>query len=116
VCRALDLVRDDVVHPGAPGSPIQSPATLDIHWLPIVGQRGWIVLMRDKRIRTRTAERERLLANGVGAFCLTGAGNYSRWMTLGLLVRRWDDIDETADRERPPYIFSVTQGGLRRLA
>jgi hypothetical protein len=36
-------------------------------------------------------------------------------MTLSLLVRRWDEIERTAEETPPPFIFSVTQGGLNRL-
>jgi hypothetical protein len=58
--------------------------------------------MRDKRIRTRPGERRKLYDNNVGAFCLTGAGNYSKWLTLDLLVRRWDDIERKVRAETPP--------------
>jgi PIN like domain len=75
VCRALALVRDDVVYAGGPDSPISSTAVRDEDWLPVVGAEGMLVLMRDKHIRSRRAERDRLIENGVGAFCLTGAGN-----------------------------------------
>ncbi len=112
VAQALSLVRDDVLYPGHEGCPVEDPATKDIEWLPIAGANEWVVLMRDKRIRTRPGERDRLTESGVRAFVMTGAGNYSRWMTLELLVRRWREIDAVIAAESGPYIYSVTQGGL----
>jgi PIN like domain len=115
VYRALASVRDDVLYPGEAGCPIESPATLDSVWLPIAGEHGWIVLYRDKKVRTRPGERQAFIDAKVPLFCMTGSGNASKWTTLTLLVRRWDRIEEVANTEAPPYIYSVTQDGVRRL-
>jgi hypothetical protein len=40
-------------------------------WLPVIGQRGWIVLTKDDRVRYRHHEREALLDAGVRSFVLT---------------------------------------------
>jgi PIN like domain len=48
--------------------------TPDPDWLSHVGQQGWIVLMKDKHIRSRPHERQALLYAGVRAFVLV-AGN-----------------------------------------
>jgi hypothetical protein len=48
--------------------------TPDAVWLSHVGQQGWIVLMKDKRIRSRPHERQAVLYAGVRAFVLV-AGN-----------------------------------------
>lgn len=116
VSRALSLVRDDVLYPGGPDCPINSPGAKDAEWLPVAGRHGWLVLMRDKRVRSRPGERRALLKSNVRAFVLTTAGNYSRWRTLDLLVRRWTDIEEVAATGEPPYIYAVTQQGLRQIA
>jgi PIN like domain len=46
--------------------------TPDEAWLTRAGQRGWIVLTRDKRIRYRQLERLALQAAKVRAFVFTG--------------------------------------------
>ena len=115
VSQALALVRDDVLYPGAPGCPITTPDVKDHEWLAVAGHHGWAVLMRDKHVRSRPGERRSLRDNGVRAFVLTGAGNYSRWRTLDLLVRRWPDIESVTGVEAPPYMYAVTQQGLRRV-
>lgn len=113
VRRALAEVRDDVCYAGGPGCPKES--TLDIHWLKTAGENDWIVLKRDKRIRTRPGERKALIDAGLRTFCLTGAGNYSKWQVLQLLTARWDRIEEVASTVGGPYVYAVTKDGVRRL-
>lgn len=45
----------------------------DVVWLALCGERGWPVLMKDEKIRYRSAEREVLIDAGVTAFCLASA-------------------------------------------
>lgn len=112
--KALASVRNDLIYPGHPDCPIDR-GTLDEDWLPVVGTNGWIVLMRDKRIRYRRPERERLIEHGVKAFCLTSSGNQTRWDMLQMLVKHWSRIQETSLLDGP-FIYGVNSGGLRRLA
>lgn len=49
-------------------------AVADVDWLSVCGEQGWPVLMKDDKIRYRTAEREALIQAGVTAFCLA-SGN-----------------------------------------
>jgi hypothetical protein len=110
---AIASVRDDVLYAGGPGAPAE--ATDDDVWLPIAGAADWVVVHRDKRIRKRPRERKALLASGVRAFCMTSAGNYNRWQTLVLLVQRWEGIAQIASQNAGPYIYAVTQAGLRQM-
>lgn len=114
VRRALAEARDDVCHAGQPGMPKES--TGDIHWLAEAGRNDWVVLKRDKRIRKRPGEREALIAAGVRTFCLTGAGNYTRWEVLRLLAAKWPRIEEVASTESGPYVYSVTWQGVKPLS
>lgn len=113
VRTALASVRDDVVYAGGPGAPKER--TQDKDWLPVVGANEWVVLKRDKRIRTRQWERDALIRAGLRTFCLTGGGNYTRWETLRLLAARWPRIEEVAETISGPYIYSVTWDGVREL-
>lgn len=113
VAEAIAKFRSDVLFAGGPGAPAHS--TPDTEWLNLAGQRDWIVLTRDKRIRTRPWERQVFHA-GVRTFCLTHAGNSSGWEVLKLIVSSWDRIEGMASRPGR-YICSVTRGGgLRWLA
>jgi hypothetical protein len=80
-----------VVHPMAEvyGEKI-GQGLADETWLRDVGERGWIVLMKDDAIRRRPAEREALIAGGVRAFCLTNA------------QLRGEEQARRFDREPPP--------------
>lgn len=46
----------------------------DPEWLRLAGERGWVVFMKDQRIRYREVERAAVLDNRVRAFCLS-SGN-----------------------------------------
>src|SRR5436309_3699266 len=54
---------------------VQGPETFgtgtqDVDWLPQVGERGWILLTKDKNIRKREIELRALKQAGVRAFVL----------------------------------------------
>lgn len=51
-----------------------------------------MVFVRDKKVRTRPGERQALIVNDVGAFCLTTSGNQSKWEMARLLMKHWDRI------------------------
>jgi hypothetical protein len=85
----------------------------DETWLLDVGQRGWVVLMKDDAIRRRPAEREALIAGGVRAFCLTNAQLRGEQQARRL-VSNLERI--VAEARRPgPYIYGVHEGRIERL-
>jgi len=47
--------------------------TDDATWLALAGERGWVVLCKDDRIRRRPAELQALTYGKVRLFCLTNA-------------------------------------------
>lgn len=114
--RSLALARKDVLHPGharLPGVPLGTP---DATWLQIVGALGLVVITRDKKIRSRPAEAERVIAAGIRGFVLTSAGDLSTWDTLSLLVRQWDAIERhLIDHPTGPWLAALTNQGLRGL-
>ena len=113
VALALTIVRGDVLWAGGPGAPARG--TPDEEWLPLAGRDGWIVIARDRRIRYRPREKQAVIDHKVAMFALTGAGNLSKWGVLELLVRRWGQIEDAAQSTSAPYIFAVTQSGVRRV-
>jgi hypothetical protein len=116
VSKALALVRDDILYPTAPNCPILTTNVPDAEWLGVAGQQNWVVITKDKMIRHRRWERQALIQAGVRSFCMTSAGGYPMWETLQLLARRWDDIEEIATTLSGPYIYSVTNAGVRPLS
>ncbi len=60
--RSLALARKDVLHPGHARLPNVPLGTPDAQWLPIVGGLGLVVITRDKKIRSRPAEAQLVIA------------------------------------------------------
>lgn len=115
VAKSLEAVRNDILYPGHTSCPTIVPATPDSKWLAEAGRRQWIVILRDKRVRSRSREREALLQHGLRTFCLTGSGNASSWDSLRLLAIHWPDIERVARESPGPFIYSVTREGVKPL-
>lgn len=86
----------------------------DTEWLAHAGQQGWVVLMKDDRIRYRPAERAAVLDHHVRAFCLS-SGNLR---AADMAQRYLDILDEltAACRQPGPFLYAVSQTGLRHVA
>lgn len=113
VAEAIKQVRDDVrwLEDEFPHN-IKDP-----EWLPEVGKRGWLVISRDKKIRTRPGERRALMEANVGAFIVAQKQNPTRWEYLKLLARTLDEMEAVFARTDRPFIYTVSRGGdLRRVA
>ena len=85
----------------------------DVDWLELAGTQGWVVLMKDERIRYRPAERRAVVDHKVMAFCLT-SGNLRAQQMAGLFLSSIEAIT-TACRNPGPFLYAVSTGGLRPL-
>jgi len=85
----------------------------DTEWLAHAGQRGWPVLMKDERIRYRSAERGAVLASAVQAFCLTN-GNLRAAVMAHQFLAVIDKI-ATACGQPGPFVYAVSPAGLRGI-
>ena len=113
VAKALVCVRTDVTYP-APGNPIESQDTLDVDWLPVVGDHGWLLITHDRSIRDHPAELDAFQRHGVRAVVLSPRKNLTQWGYLSLLTRHWDRI-ESFWGEPGPWALSLTSRGLHPL-
>lgn len=86
----------------------------DAEWLELAGRRRWPVLMKDQKIRYRSAEREALISHGVQAFCLTSGKLRAATMATHFLLAM-DEIAE-ACATPGPFLYSVSQHGARKLS
>ncbi|KAA0266376.1 MAG: DUF5615 family PIN-like protein [Anaerolineales bacterium] len=84
--------------------------TPDETWLQVIGERGWLLITVDKRIRRRPLEKEALMRYKVGAFFL-GGKSMSRWDRIRQIVRAWQRINEIAEKEKPPFAYQVNMHG-----
>lgn len=114
VARALALVRDDILYVG---DRYPFDANKDTVWLSDAGREDGLVILRDKRIRSRPGERRVLFERSVGAFIINQKANPTRWQYLRLIASSLDDmIDRFAVTPRP-FVFTVdSHGQLRQVA
>lgn len=85
----------------------------DVDWLARAGNEGWVVLMKDERIRYRPAERAALLRHHVRAFCLTSGNLRASDMAqlyLGVLDRM-----AAACTDPGPFLYVISRTGLRAV-
>lgn len=86
----------------------------DTEWLRDAGKNGWVVLMKDDKIRYRPAELESLTTSGVRAFCLTNANLRGSDMAERF-VEQLPKIQKIASEQAGPYIYGVYTDGVRPL-
>ncbi len=87
--------------------------TPDEVWLALAGQRGWVVLTRDKRIRYRQLERLALQAARVRAFVFTGR-NVTVMDTAAILVHALPRMSKIARTDGGPFIYHLGRSGKPR--
>lgn len=103
VADALALVRGDVEWLEQ-RFPHDSP---DEEWLAVAGRQGWVVVTRDKRIRSRPREREAIRANGTGCFILAQKQVPTPWAALKIVVPTLDEMVRRFDETPRPFIFTI---------
>jgi hypothetical protein len=86
----------------------------DTEWLRDAGENGWVVLMKDDKIRYRPAELEALTASGVRAFCLTNANLRGDEMAQRF-VEQLRKIEKLASDQPGPYIYGIYVDSVRPL-
>ena len=86
----------------------------DEEWLRDAGERGWVVLMKDAKIRYRPAELQVLIDHGLRAFCLTNA-NLRGVEMAARFVDNLPRIVRVAQQRPGPYIYGVYSDSVRAL-
>lgn len=84
-----------------------SQGTPDAEWLPVVGQRGWIVLTKDTRIRYRPNEKQALLAAGVRAFVFA-SGSLSGAEMSEAIVKALPKMLKLLTAHRRAFVARIT--------
>jgi hypothetical protein len=88
--------------------------TPDEEWLPIIGEKKWIVLMRDLRIGSRVLELNALLTGGVKAFALV-AGEVPDKRNAEIVVKALPKILDVIAENDFPFIAKVHKNGSVEL-
>lgn len=81
-------------------------ALADEEWLRDAGEHGWVVLLKDAKIRYRPAEPQVVIDHGRRAFCLTNA-NLRGVEMARRFVAHLPRIARIAQQKRGPYIHGA---------
>lgn len=124
VAKILAGLRPDITYPGDPGAvvhrrqrpscPITSPSVLDVEWIPVVAEAGWLIVTRDSHIQDHRAEIAAVRDNGAKMVALSGRDATTTWKQLEVLFTQWRAIEPLASRDGP-FIFAATRSGLRSI-
>jgi predicted nuclease of predicted toxin-antitoxin system len=79
-------------------------------WLRTVGERGWVVLTKDQRLRYRPLEIAALRAGSVRAFVLT-AGNLRGHEIAAVFVAALPRIYKVLHALRGPFVARISKSG-----
>jgi len=85
----------------------------DEEWLEYAGERGLAVLMKDKRIRYRAAERDALIRHHVKAFCLS-QGSLTGDQQAAAFLRAERRVMQACE-EPGPFLYILTARDMRRV-
>jgi hypothetical protein len=86
----------------------------DREWIPEVGARGWLVITKDKKIRTRPEERRVIKENNVGCFILNYSQPLNRWEILKLVTSTLDEMEEKFANTPRPFLYLIDRNGRFR--
>lgn len=125
VAKVLVQVRSDVTFAGDPGGtgsdkqprarcPIEAD-TPDEVWIPIAAAEGWVVISRDRHIKSRPAERQAVIDNGCRLVTLDASkAQLTKWLELEILVNQWRKLEELAELPGP-WIYTISRTALRKV-
>lgn len=113
LARALALVRGDVLHPGHRRLLEVPLSTPDPEWMPVVAERGLVVISRDRHIKSKQAELQAYVDHGLRAFWIAGDKDMGNWENLRRIVRSWDRMERIVrDRPTGPWFYSIFETSL----
>ena len=108
--------REDVLFPGHESLPEIPRGTPDLDWLPIAGMRGFVVLSRERRIRSRPAELRAYHEHGIRSVWIGAKRDLGPHQQLDLFLAYEDRLlREIVKRGAGPWALALSPSGLRPL-
>jgi predicted nuclease of predicted toxin-antitoxin system len=83
----------------------------DEEWLAAAGQRGWLVITHDRKIRTRPGERRAIMEHRVGCFILTYKQDLKKEEIVALIAATLDEMERRFETTPRPFIYTVSKSG-----
>ncbi|MBE9078118.1 hypothetical protein IQ241_12585 [Romeria aff. gracilis LEGE 07310] len=90
------------------------PEALDVEWLPIVGQRGWLILTKDGGIGRRLLEQISVATSEARVFVLS-SGNLTGSEMAEIFVSALSRMQRFALGNPQPFIAKVYKSGTVRM-
>jgi len=89
--------------------------TKDAELLCVLGEKDWVLLTQDERIRYRSPERDAYLEAGLRIFAASSA-NLTAQATAAIFLKAREKIENVADAKPGPFIYSLRKDStLHRL-
>jgi hypothetical protein len=82
----------------------------DVEFLPIIGERQWILVTKDKNVRRNQLEVEAILNSDVRAFVVTAA-NLNHEQIAQLVLKAMPKITRIS-RRQGPFVYNITASGI----
>ena len=87
-----------------------SPGTLDVDWLPVVGEKRWALLTSDKSIRYNQLEKEKIVQYRIREFVFA-SGNLSGAMMGEALTKALPKMKRLFKENQQAFIAYLGQSG-----
>jgi uncharacterized protein with PIN domain len=88
-----------------------APDAKDEEWLTVAGQKQWIVVTRDERIRYRAAAKQAIRRAKVRAFFLAAQGDLSAEMLAENFLKAFSKVRRAVSEQKPPFIAKISRSG-----
>jgi hypothetical protein len=82
----------------------------DAVWIREVGRRGWAIITKDKRVRSRQLEVVALLNSGQPTFVVT-SGNATAQSNVKTIMTALNDMIGCIRTIQPPFVAQITGAG-----
>lgn len=89
-------------------------STPDTEWLAVAGEKGWIVLTKDKAIGKNILELRAIAKANVKVFALA-SGNLTRQNMAHLFVQTISKLEKFSQGNQPPFIAKLYKTGTVKL-
>ncbi|QWC84577.1 hypothetical protein KLP28_13520 [Nocardioidaceae bacterium] len=110
------LGREDVLYPGHDRLPEVPRGSPDLDWMTVIGERELIVLTRDRRIRSRPAERRAYWQHGIRSVWIGAKQDLGPADQLQLFLRHEKRLKREITKRGPgPWSLSLGPSGVRPL-
>lgn len=108
--------RQDILYPGHTDLPAVPLGTADVDWMPVIGRNGFVVITRDRRIRSRPAELEAYYAHGIRSIWIGTKQDLGPQQQVELFLRHERRVQRFIVKlGGGPWALAMSMNGVRPL-